>query len=165
MRNSRVLMPFKATGHAHQDCLASALASAEKTCGDRGLRLTKLRRRVLELVWNSHEPVKAYDILDKLRTEHAGSAPPTVYRALDFLQAEGMVHKIKTLNAYVGCGQPDNNHISQFLICHACGTVAEMDDMEIRQLLSEKAQALGFQIDHEMIEIKGLCAACRAHRR
>jgi len=165
MRNSRVLMPFKAMGHAHQDCLASALATAEKTCGVRGVRLTKIRRRVLELVWSSHEPVKAYDILDKLRHEHVGSAPPTVYRALDFLQAEGMVHKIKSLNAYVGCGQPDNKHVSQFLICHACGTVAEMDDTEIRQLLSKKAQALGFHIDHEMIEIKGLCADCYSSKR
>jgi len=120
---------------------------------------------VLELVWNSHEPVKAYDILDKLRDERAGSAPPTVYRALDFLQAEGMVHKIKSLNAYVGCGQPDNKHTSQFLICHACGAVAEMDDTEIRQVLSDKAQALGFRIDNEMIEIKGLCAACSARKR
>jgi len=162
MRNSSVLKPFKATGHAHQDCLNKALATAEKTCSDRGVRLTKLRRRVLELVWNSHEPVKAYDILNKLRTEHAGSAPPTVYRALDFLQTEGMVHKIESLNAYVGCGQPDNKHISQFLICHHCGAVAEMDDVEIRQLLSEKARGLGFRIDHETIEIKGLCAACSA---
>ena len=162
MRNSRVLKPFKATGHAHQDCLNQALSTAEKACCDRGLRLTKLRRRVLELVWGSHEPVKAYDILDILRTEHAGAAPPTVYRALDFLQAEGMVHKIESLNSYVGCGQPDNKHISQFLICHHCGAVAEMDDAEIRQLLSEKAQRLGFRIDHETIEIKGLCAACSA---
>ena len=162
MRSSRVLMPFQTTGHSHQECLATALATAEKTCGERGLRLTKLRRRVLELVWSSHEPVKAYDLLDKLRTEHAGSAPPTVYRALDFLQAEGMVHKIKSLNAYVGCGQPDNKHISQFFICHECGAVAEMDDPEIRQLLSEKAQDLGFLIDHEMIEIKGLCTVCAA---
>ena len=165
MINSWVLKPFRASGHAHQDCLSDALATAEKTCDDRGLRLTKLRRRVLELVWGSHEPVKAYDILDILRTEHASSAPPTVYRALDFLKAEGMVHKIESLNAYVGCGRPDNKHISQFLICHDCGAVAEMDDMEIRQLLSDKAQALGFRIDHEMIEIKGLCAACSARRR
>ena len=164
VRNSRVLKPFKATGHAHQDCLNNALATADKTCCERGVRLTKLRRRVLELVWGSHEPVKAYDILDKLRAEHAGSAPPTVYRALDFLQAEGMVHKIESLNAYIGCGQPDNKHISQFLICHDCGAVAEMDDAEIRQLLSEKAERLGFRIDHETIEIKGRCAACSAGR-
>ena len=160
MKNSRVLKPFRATGHAHQDCLNDALATADKTCGERGVRLTRIRRRVLELVWGSHEPVKAYDILYKLRTEHAGSAPPTVYRALDFLQAEGMVHKIESLNAYIGCGQPDNKHISQFLICHDCGAVAEMDDAEIRQLLSAKAERLGFRIDHETIEIKGRCAAC-----
>lgn len=165
MGGSRVLKPFKSAGHAHQQCLSNALATAEQTCGERGLRLTRLRRRVLELVWGSHEPVKAYDILDRLRSEHAGSAPPTVYRALDFLQAQGMVHKIKSLNAYIGCGQPDNQHISQFLICHDCGAVGEMDDREVRQLLYEKALALGFRIDQEMIEINGFCAACYAKRR
>jgi Fur family zinc uptake transcriptional regulator len=153
-------MPFKEQGHAHQHCLDSALSAAEKTCHNRGVRLTKLRRRVLELVWGSHEPVKAYDILDRLRVEQIGSAPTTVYRALDFLQAEGMVHKIESLNAYVGCGEPDEAHSGQFLICRDCGAVAEMDDADVRQLLAEKAELLGFRIDREMIEIKGLCAAC-----
>ncbi|MBI4005585.1 MAG: transcriptional repressor [Gammaproteobacteria bacterium] len=158
--HSRVLMPFKENGHSHKKCLDSALITAEKTCLARGVRLTRLRRRVLELVWGSHEPVKAYDILDKLRDEHSGSAPPTVYRALDFLRAEGMVHKIESLTAYVGCGEPEHRHIGQFLICRACGAVAEMDDAEVRELLAEKADTLGFHIDREMIEIKGLCAAC-----
>src|SRR3990172_11321269 len=118
MSNNRGLMPFKKNGHQHQHCLNAALLAAEKTCFARGVRLTNLRRRVLELVWRSHEPVKAYDILDKLRDEHAGSAPPTVYRALDFLQAEGMVHKIESLHAYICCGQPDNKHIKHFFIFH-----------------------------------------------
>ncbi len=160
MSSNRVLVPFKERDHAHQKCLDSALSAAEKTCHARGVRLTKLRRRVLELVWGSHEPVKAYDILDKLRDEHIGSAPPTVYRALDFLQAEGMVHKIESLNAYVGCGEPDEAHCGQFLICRDCGAVAEMDNADVRELLAEKAGLLGFRVDREMIEVKGLCAAC-----
>lgn len=162
---NRVLMPFKEKGHPHKYCRDSALTAAEKTCLVRGVRLTKLRRRVLELVWSSHEPVKAYDILDKLRDEHSGSAPPTVYRALDFLQTEGMVHKIESLNAYIGCGESGHKHIGQFLICRACGAVAEMDDADIRELLAEKAGTLGFHIDHELIEIKGLCAACSTENK
>lgn len=165
MSTNRVLMPFKEHGHSHKKCLISAMTMAEKTCCTRGVKLTKLRRRVLELVWNSHEPVKAYDILDKLRDEHSGSAPPTVYRALDFLQAEGMVHKIESLNAYVGCGEPEHSHIGQFLICRDCGAVAEMDDADVRELLAEKAGLLGFHIDRELIEIKGLCAACSTEHR
>lgn len=160
MSETHVVMPFQENGHTHQHCLDSALQAAEKTCQVRGVRLTHLRRRVLELVWGSHEPVKAYDILDKLRDEEFSSAPPTVYRALDFLQAEGMVHKIESMNAYVGCAKPENRHISQFLICHDCGAVAELDDPEIRKLLAKKAAGLGFRIDHEMIEINGICSAC-----
>ena len=154
---------FMDVDHHHQDCLRHALAVAEKACAQRGQRLTRLRRRVLELIWSSHEPVKAYDLLEKLREEHAGSAPPTVYRALDFLQAQGLVHRISSLNAYVGCGRADQNHLSQFMICHDCGTVAEMDDAEIRQLLAEKARNLGFHIEHETIEISGRCPSCSAH--
>jgi Fur family zinc uptake transcriptional regulator len=114
----------------------------------------------LELVWSSHEPVKAYDILDILRDEHSGSAPPTVYRALDFLQEEGMVHRIESLNAYVGCGAPDHNHVSQFLICQSCGAAAEMNDTEIRNLIADKAADMGFKIDREIIEVNGICSQC-----
>lgn len=160
MSSSHIVMPFKETGHRHQACLESALLAAEKTCLARGTRLTRLRRRVLELVWGSHEPVKAYDILDQLKGEEFSSAPPTVYRALDFLQTEGLVHKIESLNAYVGCARPEYRHISQFLICHECGSVAEMDDPEVRAMLSDKVKQLGFRIDREMIEIRGLCQAC-----
>jgi len=162
MSRNRVLMPFKSPGHAHQHCLDHAIAGAEQNCRARGARLTRLRRRVLELVWGSHEPVKAYDILELLRREHSGSAPPTVYRALDFLQAEGLVHRIESLNAYVGCGEPRHVHSGQFLICQVCGTVAEMDDLDIRKLLSSKADAIGFRVSHETIEIKGICSACRS---
>ena len=160
MVDTCIVMPFKESGHSHRTCLESALSAAEATCNERGIKLTRLRRLVLELVWGSHEPVKAYDILDKLRGEDFSSAPPTVYRALDFLQAEGMVHKIESLNAYVGCARPEQRHVSQFLICHSCGSVAELDDQEIRKLLAKKAAKLGFRIDHEMIEIKGICSAC-----
>lgn len=160
MVDTCIVMPFKESGHSHRTCLESALSAAEATCHTRGIKLTRLRRLVLELVWGSHEPVKAYDILDKLRDEDFSSAPPTVYRALDFLQAEGMVHKIESLNAYVGCARPEQRHISQFLICHCCGSVAELDDPEVRKLLARKAAKLGFHIDHEMIEINGMCSAC-----
>ncbi len=160
MRKNNVITPFKKANHVHQQCADAALSVAEDTCNLRGVRLTKLRRRVLELVWSSHEPVKAYDILDILRDEHSGSAPPTVYRALDFLQEEGMVHRIESLNAYVGCGAPDHNHASQFLICQSCGAAAEMNDTEIRNLIADKAADMGFKIHKEIIEIKGVCSQC-----
>jgi Fur family zinc uptake transcriptional regulator len=135
---------------------------AEAMCGARGLRLTKLRRRVLELVCASHEPIKAYDLLDRLREERRGAAPPTVYRALDFLRRQGLVHKIQSLNAFVGCGEPGHGGNGQFLICRDCGEVAEMDDPALVDLLAVQAHRAGFAAENQTIEVRGLCAGCRA---
>lgn len=156
-----VLQYFPAAGHDHGDCRAEALASVEAVCEQRGVRLTKLRRRVLELIWGSHAPVKAYDLLEQLKPEHAGAAPPTVYRALDFLAAEGFIHRIESLNAFVGCGAPRQAHQGQFLICRQCGSAAELSDPEIDQMLQRKAAQLGFRVDQTTLELKGLCPACK----
>lgn len=136
------------------------MARAKADCARQGLRLTAVRQRVLELVWGSHKPVKAYDILDVLRNEQKGAAPPTVYRALDFLQQHGFVHRIESLNAYVGCGAPGHNNTAQFLICHQCRMVAELDDTDIGSLIADKADRLGFSIRHQTIEVQGLCMQC-----
>jgi Fur family zinc uptake transcriptional regulator len=160
MKSNQIVTPFKRPDHQHSRCLESVLAKVEASCAGRGLRLTNLRRRVLELVWRGHEPVKAYELLEVLRAEKKGAAPPTVYRALDFLRQEGFVHRIESLNAYVGCGEPGHNNTAQFLICHQCGTVAELDDADIQDLISDKAGGLGFRIRHQTIEVQGLCTAC-----
>lgn len=165
MTDSSVLSPFQHNNHSHARCLGAALTKAETACAKRGLRLTPLRRRVLELVWGSHEPIKAYDILENLRSEYKRPAPPTVYRALDFLREEGFVHKIESLNAYVGCGEPGHAHSGQFLICGRCCEVAEIDDSEIVGLIAVKARELGFEIAGQTIEVSGLCAACRERDR
>jgi Fur family zinc uptake transcriptional regulator len=162
MMNKQVVTPFKSTDHQHSRCLKSALAKAEASCAISGVRLTPIRRRVLELVWKNHEPVKAYDILDTLQSEKKGAAPPTVYRALEFLQQQGFVHKLESLNAYIGCGAPGHNNTSQFLICHSCGVVAELDDIEIGEIISSKAGQLGFTPKQLTIEIKGLCILCKS---
>lgn len=153
---------FKPAKHKHQQCLRVALLAAKQHCDTSGLRLTPIRRRVLELIWQNHEPVKAYAILDALKQEHASAAPPTVYRALNFLQDEGLVHKIESLNAYVGCGSPVADHRWQFFICHDCGSVAELNDADLCDLIQQKAERFGFKIDNEIIEIKGHCQECNA---
>jgi len=161
MAEQSVLQSFPEQDHNHTACLAQAIASAEQACAARGVRLTDLRKRVLELVWDSHAPVKAYDLLDRLRQERSGVAPPTVYRALDFLVAEGLIHRIESLNAFVGCGGPDDaGHQGQFLICRACGETAELNDPDIADVLARKAQRLGFRIDLSTVELKGLCPRC-----
>lgn len=137
------------------------MSSAEALCRERGLRLTAIRRRVLTLVWESHQPAGAYDILERLREEGRNAAPPTVYRALEFLIEAGLVHRLDSLNAFVGCPDPDRSHTGQFLICRECRTVAELDDTDISRLVAVKAKELGFTAVHQMLEIQGLCAQCR----
>lgn len=160
MNKNKIISPFKPARHEHQECLQAAIQEAKRHCDALGVRLTPIRQRVLELVWQNHEPVKAYDILDELKQVYSSSAPPTVYRALDFLQEQGLVHKIESLNAYIGCGDPKELHKSQFFICHDCGSVAELDDADIRELIQQKANCFGFKIDDEMVEIKGHCQEC-----
>lgn len=102
------------TCSSHKTCIKSALKHAEDICVQSGVRLTKQRKQVLELIWQNHKSHKAYDILEKMAALDKSAKPPTVYRALDFLQEQGLVHKIQSLNAYVGCPHPDQNHSHQY---------------------------------------------------
>jgi Fur family zinc uptake transcriptional regulator len=151
---------FPADNHDHAGCVRSALALAEDLCGRQGQRLTALRRRVLELVWSGHRPVGAYAILELLQRE-GRAAPPTVYRALEFLQERGLVHRLASLNAYVGCVRPGRPHAGQFLICAACRTAAELDAPRVAAAIAESAESAGFQVSHQTVEVLGLCPDCR----
>ena len=155
-----VIASFRDSEHDHARCVSDALDTAEQLCAERGLRLTPIRRRVLELVWSKHEPVRAYDLLEDLRSERRRAAPPTVYRALEFLIENGLVHRIESLNAFVGCPGPRRPHVGQFLICRNCAAVAEMDDAAIARMIARKAQSLGFQVQRQTIEVTGLCPEC-----
>ena len=131
-------------------------------CSGRGARLTEQRRRVLELVWSGHRPLGAYDILEALSGEGGRVAPPTVYRALDFLQEQGLVHRLESLNAYVGCcATDDTGHAGQFLICQNCGVAAEIADTRIEAAIRDSAAEAGFAIARPTIEIEGMCPHCR----
>lgn len=160
MPDNDVLAPFRPDDHDHDACVDDALATAAVVCEERGARLTALRRRVLEVVWGRHGPVRAYDILDRLGPGRRRAAPPTVYRALEFLLDAGLIHRIESLNAYVGCGDPHGAHGAQFLICEACGSVAEIDDAAISRRLGRRARGLGFRVRRQTVEILGLCAPC-----
>ncbi len=146
--------------HNHARCIRTAVGAAETLCAGRGLRFTPLRRRVLELIWQSHRPAGAYELLDQLKAERHGAAPPTVYRALEFLLENGLVHRIESLNAFVGCDHPDAPHQSQFLICTSCRRVAELSDPAIAQRIETKASGAGFQTARQTLEVTGTCDAC-----
>ena len=156
-----VLSRFRSARHDHDHCVERALEAAEALCARRGARLTPIRRRVLELVWQGHRPMAAYDLLEQLRAEQPRAAPPTVYRCLDFLQAHGLVHRIESLNAFLGCPHPERPHRGQFLICSGCHAVAELDDPDIGALVEERARAAGFAAESQTIEVSGRCPACR----
>lgn len=152
---------FPKQEHDHDSCIADALRNADEICKSKGLRFTALRQRVLEIIWAKHEPTGAYDILEELRTDKARAAPPTVYRALDFLLTHGLVHKIESLNAFVGCGKFRDSHAGQFLICEKCNQVGELDDPEIAALIEKKAASIGFKVSQPTVEILGVCGDCR----
>ncbi|MGI9261367.1 MAG: Fur family transcriptional regulator [Woeseiaceae bacterium] len=147
--------------HDHTGCVERAVQTAERICRERGLRLTAQRRRVLELVWNGHKPVGAYEILAALKDDGRNAAPPTVYRALDFLIEANLVHRLDSLNAFIGCPDPNNPHTGQFLICRHCRSVAELDDQRISDQIVASAAGCGFSATHQTLEVQGVCQSCR----
>lgn len=147
--------------HDHDRCMREALDTADAVCARRGARLTVLRRRVLELIWRSHRAVKAYELLDRLVDDARAARPPTVYRALEFLMAHGLVHRVDSLNAFVGCADAAHRHDAQLFICHACGTVQEIAEPIIANAVSRGARRLGFEVQRQTIEMHGRCGACR----
>lgn len=145
-----------------------ALQEAEKACLRRGAQLTPLRRQVLALVLDAEAPVGAYALLDRLKASRPGAAPPTVYRALDFLLEHGLIHKVERLNAYVGCTDAghghghEHDHPHQFLICRRCGATSEIADHAVAHAIEAAARRAGFAIAKATVEIEGTCARCAA---
>ncbi len=152
---------FPEPGHNHARCAAEALHKAEAVCAARKTRLTEIRRDVLSLVWQSHVPVGAYDILARLNAGGGKIAPMAVYRALEFLIEHDLVHRLASLNAYIGCAHMgEKAHAAQFLICRACGTAAELDSAPLKRALTQAVTERGFAIDSQIVEISGICPHC-----
>ncbi|MBF9043707.1 transcriptional repressor [Rhodobacterales bacterium HKCCE4037] len=152
--------PLGFAKHDHHACVTDALSVAEARCAEEGLRLTPVRRKVLEILLREHRALGAYAILDLLREEGFGSQPPVAYRALDFLSENGFVHRIERLNAFVACTHADEAHSPAFMICRLCDTVAEAQSAPARGALGAAAKAAGFQIEKTVVEAEGLCPAC-----
>lgn len=130
-------------------------------CATRGARLTPIRRRVLELIWASHKPLGAYELLDQLALEGHKPAPPTVYRALDFLLEQQLVHRIASLNAYTGCTRPGRSHSGYFLICQSCGNAEEVArPAAIEQAIAQASSQAGFEVHQGTLELSGHCQQC-----
>ena len=135
----------------------------ERACEQRGLRLTPIRANALRLIADAGRPVKAYELLDLMKATHDAAAPPTVYRALDFLLEHGFIHKLASINAYVGCHHPGGEaHAVPFLICDNCLSATELEDDSIVESLDASARAVGFAPQAQTLEVHGLCASCAA---
>lgn len=149
--------------HHHHHDAKGFVRAVEHACRERGLRLTPLRREVLGLVADSRKPVKAYDLLDQLRDSHGSAAPPTVYRALDFLLEQGFIHKLESINAFVSCHHPTESHQVPFLICDVCDSAVEVCDEHVAELIEAQAEQLGFRPQAQTLEVHGVCKDCRQH--
>jgi len=146
--------------HDHSHCTADLIARAERTCARRGSRLTGQRRDVLCCVAQGHAAVGAYDIIERMAALGPRPAPITVYRALDFLQAHGLVHKIESRNAFVACSHPHEGEPAALLICGRCGVVSEIDVPEVFAAVAAAARAQGFGPGRTVIEMTGTCGPC-----
>ena len=153
-------LPFHS--HDHQGCVARTVEAAEAVCASKGLRLTPVRRRVLEILLEDHRAFGAYDVLARLAEEGQGAHPPVAYRALDFLVAHGLAHKIERLAAFIACPHPGEGHRPAFLICSTCDAVAEAHVPPDDGALGDAAREMGFAIRRTVIEAEGLCPACQA---
>ena len=147
--------------HDHDDCLEGVLAQAVDIAKRRGVRLTPVRRRALEILLQEHRALGAYEVLDRLAESGFGRQPPVAYRALDFLVSHGFAHRVRRLNAFAACMHPGRDHAPTFLICEGCDTVAESDAALVSDVLEKEAKRLGFEISRMSIEATGLCPQCR----
>jgi len=146
--------------HNHQQCVHDALKTAEHLCSERGVQLTSIRHQVLELIWESHKAVKAYELLDRIKPLQNAAKPATIYRALDFLIAQGLVHRVESLNAFVGCRCSGHQHEQLLLICKQCEEVEERTAGKVMQALAEEFRQAGFTAHSKAVEVHGLCRRC-----
>jgi Fur family zinc uptake transcriptional regulator len=162
-RKSHAHAVFPKPDHDHDRCANDAIAHAEAICASRKERLTPIRRRVLEALLATHLPLGAYELIDRLAVQGARPAPITVYRALDFLREQGLVHRIESRNAFIACV---HNHETGdpvvFLICEKCGTVGEAASAAVADTIKSASRAAGFSPRTPVIEISGICAHCKA---
>jgi Fur family zinc uptake transcriptional regulator len=154
---------FPAPGHDHDRCESDALAHAEAICAEHAARLTPIRRSVLAALLASHQPLGAYEIIERLAARGEKLSPITIYRALDFLREHGLVHRIESRNAFIACGHSHaSNDPVVFLICEKCGAVGETAGAAVAETIKSASRAAGFTPKTPVIEITGLCAHCRA---
>jgi Fur family zinc uptake transcriptional regulator len=157
-----IIMPVTkiSTPHNHTHCITTALNTAAQLCTERGVQLTAIRQQVLELIWANHHAVKAYDLLERIKPLQSAAKPATIYRALDFLMEQGFIHRVESLNAFIGCTDLRTVHEQLLLICKQCNDVEERQANAVMQSLENELKEAGFIAHHKAIEIHGICSNC-----
>src|SRR5690606_18172171 len=140
--------------------IAASRDTAQKLCESRGKRLTPTRRKVLEILLHHGRSLKAYELLEHMRDVQQGAAPPTVYRALDFLVEEGLVHRLDAINAWTACHDAGGKPHDLLVVCTRCGSVAELSDPGLTRRLADKVARAGFRLSGHETELRGLCSTC-----
>jgi Fur family zinc uptake transcriptional regulator len=160
-QRDQVPVVFPPPGHDHARCSNDAMAAAEGICLQRGQRLTPIRRDVLSVLLGSHQPLGAYEIMERVAPGRPRPAPITVYRALEVLREQGLVHRIESRNAFVACVHTHAaGDLVVFLICEKCGAVGEAASAEVANTLKSAARAAGFTPKSPVIEVGGVCTHC-----
>lgn len=150
------------TEHNHKQCVSNALKIAEQICSARGVQLTPIRYQILELIWESHKPVTAYELLERVRPLAMAAKPPTIYRALKFLSEQRLIHRVESLNAFIGCSCASAPHEQLLLICKNCQEVEERAAPNVMHALNQEFNDAKFIAHSKAIEIHGLCDQCAA---
>lgn len=151
---------FPAPDHDHTRCRKALQQRAEALCARSGARLTRLRRAVLAAVAESHQAAGAYEVIERMAASGPRPAPISVYRALDFLVDQGLVHKIESCNAFVACSHGEHACDTVLMICSSCRVVAEMDAGEELARLAKRASGHGFTPVQTTAELTGTCQLC-----
>lgn len=154
--------------HAHGN-VEQRLADAKAHCLARGARFTPLREEVYSLILSAAKPMGAYDLISALQAsrqmdgsdKRTNIAPPTVYRSLEFLLSEGLIHQLTSINAYVPCCHPRAHHTAAFLICEQCQRVQECSSLPVQEMMSFAEEDIGFTVARSVIELSGRCQACQ----
>ena len=150
-----------------QSKLDSLLRAAEVSCSENGARLTQRRRQVLSALMQSSSPLSAYEVLDLCNRSTASAMPAmSVYRILNFLEQQLLVHRLSTSNKYVSCAHItcDHKHFqtTHFLLCEGCSSVEEVDATEeASEALEQMAKTVGFKLTTQQFELSGICTTCQ----
>ena len=148
------------SSHDHKACIEKAIRKAEQLCVERGAQLTPIRHKILELIWESHQAVKAYDLLERIKPFNDSAKPATVYRALDFLIEQRLIHRVESMNAFIGCNHLESKHDLLLLICELCQEIEERPATKVMKALSLELAEAGFNAQRKSIEIHGICSRC-----